>query len=271
MTEKFLLTAITADPHFIRAADDAGVDRIGIDVERLGKSRRQGHIAGARISEQRMEELATVTAHARQAEVFVRINPVNDESEREIDHAISLGAHVVMLPQFHSVWEVERFVSLLDGRATAVLLLETTGALECVANIVRIDGVSEVMVGLNDLHLALGMSNHFDVVVSDAMRRIADVVRDAGLRFGFGGVARPGDDSLPVAPDLVLAQYGRLSATSAWLSRSFFRGLRPEDMADAVQSVRRRLTMWQAQPESVLDAERARLTARLRLLASAVA
>lgn len=266
MTERFLLTAITSDPALICAADGAGVDRVGIDIERIGKVRRQGHIAGARISEHQLDELAIVAGHVKQAEVFVRVNPIHAGSPTEIDRAIELGARVVMLPQFRFPWEVERFVSLLRGRATAVLLLETAEGLAQIDEIIRVGGIAEVMVGLNDMHLALGMANHFEVVASDVMVRIGEVVRGAGLRFGFGGVARPDDHSLPVPPDLVIAQYGRLGATSAWLSRSFFHGLCPADVAGAVEQVRACLTMWQEQPEAVLAARQQELVSHLRLM-----
>lgn len=266
MSEKFLLTAITSDPAFIRAADNAGVDRVGIDIERLGKACRQGHIAGSRISDQRLEELSIVAQHVRRAEVFVRVNPVHARSGTEIDQAVALGAQTVMLPQFKSAEEVERFVELLGGRATPVLLLETAEALAQLNDIVRVGGVTEVMVGLNDMHMALGMSNHFEVVVSDTMAWIGDVVRGAGLRFGFGGVAHPEDLSLPVPPDLVMAQYSRLGGTSAWLSRSFFRGLQPSTVSAAVAQVRKRLSVWQAQPRTVLDAQREELVSHLRTM-----
>ena len=41
MTTDFRLTLISRDPDLIRAADGAGIDRIGIDIERLGKRERQ--------------------------------------------------------------------------------------------------------------------------------------------------------------------------------------------------------------------------------------
>lgn len=252
----FILTALSTDPAMIRAADAAGVDRIGIDIERLGKAKRQGHIPGARISEQRLEELGTVTANVRCAEVFIRVNPIHAGSPEEIERALALGARAVMLPQFTTAREVEIFVSLLQGRAAAVLLLETTAGIVRLREIVEVGGISEIMVGLNDLHLALGMSSHFAVVSADVIRRISETVLGAGLRFGFGGVARVDDMSLPVSPDLVIAQYPRLGATAAWLSRSFFCGIHPVDLGPAVSALRRRMAFWAGQPVTALNLKR---------------
>ena len=81
-----------------------------------------------------------------------------------------------------------------------------------------------------------------------------------------GGVSRP-DDALPVPPDLVLAQYPRLQATGAWLSRSFVHNLPDDvDLAVAVASIRRRLTEWAAAP--ALESARDELGARARALAT---
>lgn len=253
MHPQFILTAITSDSQVVRAAGAAGVERIGIDIERLGKAARQGHIPGARISPHQLEDLRTVAANAGGAEVFARLNPLHPGSRNEVETAIALGARALMLPQFHTAREAEQFVALVHGRATVILLLETPTAIENLPAITAVDGVSEIMVGLNDLHLALGLASHFELVVSDVLPRIAHAVRNAGIRFGFGGVARFDDDSLPVPPDLVLAQYPRLQATSAWLSRSFFHGLPPHQIAPAVRALRQRLDYWRHQSPATLD------------------
>src|SRR5262245_36722874 len=69
MATDFVLTLLSRDPPLIRAADRAGVDRLGIDIERLGKRQRQGHIANARISDHELEDLRLVAANARRAAI----------------------------------------------------------------------------------------------------------------------------------------------------------------------------------------------------------
>ena len=49
-------------------------------------------------------------------------------------------------------------MDLIDGRAYVSLLLETTQALVRIDEIVRVEGVDEISIGLNDLHRALGLS-----------------------------------------------------------------------------------------------------------------
>jgi hypothetical protein len=78
-------------------------------------------------------------------------------------------------------------------------------------------------------------------------------VRDAGLRFGFGGIGRVGQAGLPVPPDLVYAEYARAGATSALLSRSFTQA-NGADLATEVSRARARLAEWRAAPGAALEA-----------------
>jgi 2-keto-3-deoxy-L-rhamnonate aldolase RhmA len=259
----FILTAITRDPEIIRAADEAGVDRIGIDIERLNKAHRQSHVRGARVSDHVLDDLASVARNVTRAQIFIRVNPIHAGSSAEIEQALALGARVVMLPYLKTTAEAACFIDLVGGRATPVLLLETAAAVARLRPILAVQGVGEIMVGLNDLSLSLGLDNPFEVVVSDLLGLVADRVRAAGMRFGFGGLARVDDAKLPVHPDLVCAQYSRLGATSAWLSRSFFNGIPPCEIAGAVRDLRARLAYWAEQPPRVREQRRGELEAAL--------
>jgi hypothetical protein len=267
MANEFILTAIACDPEIVRAADEAGVDRIGIDIEQVSKCRRQADLPGARISDHRLDDLALVVRNVAHAQIFIRVNPIHAGSREEIEKALLLGAQVVMLPYFSTAREAACFVDLVGGRARPVLLVETAAAVARLREILAVAGVEEIMVGLNDLHLSLGLSSPFEVVTSDLLSMVAERVRGAGKHFGFGGLARIDDTTLPVAPDLVYAQYPRLGATSAWLSRSFFRGIAPGEIACAVVGLRGRLAYWACQPPSAWEGRRACLAALLQRLA----
>jgi len=263
MQGEFILTAITADPELVQAADEAGVDRIGIDIERIGKLARQGHVAHARLAAHQLDDVATVAAHTRHAAVFARLNPLHEGSTEEVERALQLNARVLMLPYFTEAKEVASFVQIVDGRAEAVPLVETAAAVDRLSELVAIPGLREIMVGLNDLQLSLALTNPFEIVVSDRMQAIAECVRGAGLRFGFGGLARVDDTSLPIPPDLIVAQYARLGASSAWLARSFFRGITASEVGPAVRALRERLRYWAVQPPAALSGQRERLAAAI--------
>jgi 2-keto-3-deoxy-L-rhamnonate aldolase RhmA len=266
MPAAFTLTALTTDPAVIRAADVAGVDRIGIDIERLGKHLRQDPAEGLRFSDHSLDDLAAVAANVRRAEIFVRVNPLHAGTREEVERALSLGARVLMLPYFEDPCQAAAFLEIVAGRARAILLIETGTAAARIREIVALPGVSEIMVGLNDLHRCLGLRHPFEVLTSDLILSIARHTRDAGLPFGFGGLGRAGDGTLPIASDLVYAQYPRLGATAAWLARSFYTGLAPHGIPAAVRELRDRLAWWSTQPDSILQARREHLAAALRTL-----
>jgi hypothetical protein len=263
----FRLTLLCRDLDLVRAADEAGVQVIGLDLERLGKDQRQRHVPDARVSPYDFEDLRAVCAAVRRATPFVRLNPLHAGSGAEIERALACGARAVMLPYFRAADEAAAFVRLVAGRARVSLLVETGAALVRLHHILAVEGVDEIMVGLNDLHLDLGLASPFEVLASDLFAAAAAQVRRAGLRFGFGGVTCPDDPDLPVAPDLLLAQYARLQAGAAWIARSFFRGgVGPADVAPRLAALRARLAWWYAQPAAVLDQARRELDCAVEAL-----
>lgn len=259
----FRLTLLARDLDLVRAADAAGVDQIGLDLERLGKAARQRQ-DGARISSHDFDDLAAVFGALRRATPFVRLNPLHAGSPDEVERALAVGAGALMLPYFRSATEAVEFIGLARGRARVTLLVETGAALVRLHEIVALGGVDEIMIGLNDLHLELRLASHFELLGSELLAGVAAQVRRAGLRLGVGGVTCASDEGLPVPPDLVLAQYPRLDARSAWLARSFVRG--GGDLAARVASLRARLAWWWAQPPDALHAAKLELRAKMSAL-----
>lgn len=254
----FTFTLLSRDPAWIAAADTAGVARIGIDIERLGKHERQSHNPDARISDHELTDLHVVVASIRQARPFIRLNPLHAQSKWEIDTAIALGARSIMLPQFRSAVDASRFVDWIGGRAEALLLLETAEAFLELETIVAIPGVSELMVGLNDLSRAMGLAHPMQMAASPMLEDISRITHDAGVAFGFGGVAErgtpgSGSEPLPVPADLLLARYAGLGARSAWLARSFVKHLTPSTLPVAVGRLRQHLDHWFTRDQTELD------------------
>ncbi|MEO8346910.1 MAG: aldolase/citrate lyase family protein [Betaproteobacteria bacterium] len=253
---RFRLTLVTNDPQRASLADEAGVNSIGVDLEKLGKlSRQEGHCT--RLSDHSVDDLRTIGAILRRAKLFARINPVHDGTRREIEQAIECGARILMLPFFRSAREVDTFARMIDGRARVVALIETASAVVRLRSILNVPGLDEVMVGLNDMRLEMKVANHFEVLASPVADVVASEVHRAGLDFSIGGLARPEDKTLPIDPDLVIAQYPRLGATGAWISRSFFRDAPPGwALTEAVGELRARLSHWSAVPRVRLEEAR---------------
>ena len=147
------LMYITNDPAVAKIAADAGVDRIFIDMEVLGKAERQGDMDTVQ-SHHTPEDIAKVRAAiGGSAEIMARVNPMNPNSQTEIDASIENGADVIMLPMWHTADDLRRLVSMVDGRAKVMPLLETDTAADNLPEALSIPGIDQMHIGLNDLHL----------------------------------------------------------------------------------------------------------------------
>ncbi|GJL60844.1 MAG: hypothetical protein NPIRA03_37010 [Nitrospirales bacterium] len=243
----FVLTLFTNNVEIARLADEAGIDRIGLDLEVLGKIERQDP-SKTWISDHLISEIPAVRRVLKNAQLFVRTNPLNTKSKYEIDRLVDLGAEVLMLPMFSDAVEAQQWIDMVAGRAETSLLVETASAAKNIKDITKVSGVDEIHVGLNDLHLDLKMNNHFEVLVSPLMEKVSTCVHEAGINFGFGGIARVNDETLPISSDLIYAQYPRLNADRALVSRIF---LSPDyrlfSLTEEVAKFRQMMTKWSKQ------------------------
>ena len=220
---------ITNRAEFAALALDCGVQRIMVDLERLGKQQRQGGL-GTFISDHRPEDVAAVRAAAPGAHLIVRVNPWHDGSHAEIDHALAAGADSLMLPMFEHATELRAFVAAVARRAGCIALLETRAALLSLPEWIGDSGLAEVYVGLNDLHRQLGQRFMFEPLADGTVERVARAAHDAGLRFGFGGIARLDEGLLPGR--VVLGEHLRLGSDSVILSRTFNREMLEDPDSD---------------------------------------
>jgi HpcH/HpaI aldolase/citrate lyase family len=213
------LILITNDPTFGRAACAAGVNRILIDLETLGKRERQRG-KDTLISYHLLEDISRVRPFVPADGLMTRINPLHPNSRHEIDTAIAHGTDFLMLPMFRSVQEVREFIQMVDGRCKTTLLLETTEARRCLDDIVQLSGIDEIHLGLNDLSIELGVTFMFQVLAEGIVDEVATKVCGAGIRFGFGGVGLMGGGPLP--GEVIIAEHKRIGSEMVILSRSFY-------------------------------------------------
>jgi hypothetical protein len=255
---QFVLTLFTNNPEVAAQADLAGIDRVGVDLEQIGKHHRQGHL-NTWISDHTEEDLQGLRPTLRRASLFARCNPIHPGSHEEIDRLIGHGVSVLMLPYFKTPVEAEKFIRMVDERATPVLLVETREAAAAISDITKIDGVREIHIGLNDMRLSLGWPTHFHVLVSDFLVQLCEPVLTAGLKLGIGGVGRAGDRDLPIPSDLVIGQLPRLGAGASLVSRAFFNGKNPIDLSSEIAALRTLLDIRANMPDDFHQQERARL------------
>lgn len=197
-------------------AEKYGVDRIWIDLETLGKEKRQ---KGDTVkSHHKISDISVIAPKLTKAEMLVRVNPWNKDSKDEIDAVINAGADIVMLPYWKTPDEVNNFLKAVNGRAKTTLLLETKEAVECVDDVLKFD-FDEIHIGINDLHLSYGLNFMFELLADGTVEMLCKKFKKKGIPYGFGGIASIGEGTLESSK--VIMEHYRLGSTRAILSRTF--------------------------------------------------
>lgn len=239
------LMILAADPKSAIEAQNAGVDRIFFDLEWIGKNERQ-HGRNTVKSNNNIEDIPSVKAVLDKSELLVRTNPIHAYSKTEIDKAIEYGADVLMLPMVMDQHDVEQYVEMIAGRTKVCIMIETAAAMARLDKILAVPGVDELFIGLNDLHISMGLTFMFELLSGGLVEYIADKCNKVGIPFGFGGIARIGEGDLP--SDYILGEHVRLGSTSVILSRTFKgvvgvdKNARSIDLGEEVSKVRNRLS-----------------------------
>lgn len=243
--EKFNLMILVSDAESAKEAQKAGVDRIFFDLEYIGKAERQRGRNTVK-SMNNIDDIPQLRAVLDKSELLVRTNPIHAYSKTEVDKAIAYGADILMLPMVIDQHDVEHYVEMVNGRAKVCIMIETAAAMARLDKILAVPGVDELFIGLNDLHISMGLTFMFELLSDGLVEYIAKKCNQAGMPFGFGGIARIGEGDLP--SDNILGEHVRLGSKSVILSRTF-KGVvgvdanaRPINLKAEVDKVRSRIS-----------------------------
>ena len=198
---------------------DMGVDRIFLDLEILGKKERQKGLDTIISESHSINDVKKLSSVLTTSELLVRINPLNINSESEIEKCIKDGADILMLPMFKTKKEVQSFINFVNNRVKTCLLLETSQALCRLDEILSVEGIDEIHIGLNDLHLSMGLNFMFELLSGGIVEYIIKKIKPYDIKVGFGGIA-PLDKGL-ISGEMILKEHVRLDSSSVILSRPF--------------------------------------------------
>jgi len=257
------LIYITNKPQLAQYAQDSGVDRIMIDLEVLGKKERQKHL-DTLISNHTLQDIKKVREVLDKAKLQVRVNPINPKSKDEIDKAISNGADIIMLPMFTRQQEVEKFISYVSGRAETTLLLETAQALGRLNNILQVENIDEIHIGLNDLRITMGLDFLFETLSGGIIEYLSEKINRQGIRFGFGGITRLGKGIIDSR--LVLSEHIRLKSQVTILSRDFhgraetLKELKQLNLKSEIKKIREYINYLSTVPEDILQLNKQKIS-----------
>lgn len=236
---EFKLLYITNDVKDIQKLEEAEVDYIFIDLEINGKVERQGHLDTV-ISNHKIEDIKKIKSISQKIKILTRINPINKESKEEINKAIEYGTDMIMLPMFKRKEEVEIFIRLVNKRCKVCLLLETSEAFCRIDQILELDGIDQIHIGLNDLHLSLGLDFIFEPLSIGLLDILSEKILRKNIKLGIGGIAKIGQGELPA--EKIIGEHVRLGSTTAILSRSFKND--NKNLKEEVENVRKIYQLW---------------------------
>ena len=212
------LMILCNDAESALAAQEAGIDRVFYDMEFIGKAERQ-HGRNTVKSDNKLDGIPAVRKVLNKSELLFRTNPIHAYTKKEVDQAIAYGADILMLPMVIDQHDVEQYVSYVNGRAKVCIMIETAAAMARLDKILAVPGANEGFVGLNDLHISMGLTFMFELLSDGLVEYIAQKCNKASMPFGFGGIARIGEGDLP--SDNILGEHVRLGSSSVILSRTF--------------------------------------------------
>ena len=221
---KLRLMYITNKPAVAKIAEEVGVDWIFLDMEFIGKDSRQGGLDTVQ-NHHTVEDVKNIRNAIEKAKLLVRVNPIHEalsnypSSKDEINATIAAGADIIMLPFFKTVEEVKTFIKLVNGRAKTLLLMETVEAANLIDEILEVPGIDMIHLGLNDMHLELGMKFMFELLANGTVEKLGNKIKAKGIPFGFGGIATLDGGALPGS--MVLKEHVRLGSSMVIVSRSF--------------------------------------------------
>lgn len=241
-----------------RDALNAGVDRLFLDLERAGKQDRQG--TGTWISSQSLEDVRRYRDTFPDADMIVRTDPWSALNRDDLEQVIGFGPNGIMLPMISGLADVTAMRDAIGGRLPLLPLIETVASADALAGIAALDGVDEIFVGLNDLHLDRGDSFMFQPLADGTVERLAGISFAAGLPFGFGGIARLGHGDLDA--ELIIAEHVRLGSSAVMLSRKFKdRATGPFDWAGEIGRIRQAEARFAQRSATEVEADRLSLVA----------
>lgn len=213
---------ITNDVETAKKIEKARIDLLFIDLEINGKKKRQGHLDTV-ISDHSFEDIKKIKKVLTKTKILTRINPPYEGTKEEVEKAILYGSDIIMLPMFKKTEEVEKFIKYVDSRVETCLLLETSEALCKIDEILKIKGIDTIHIGLNDLHLSLGLDFMFELLTNGIVEYLSKKIIKANIKLGIGGIARIGEGLLPA--EKILLKHIQFGSSQVILSRTFSRDL----------------------------------------------
>ncbi len=226
------LFLFTTDALLAKQAEQVGIDSIIVDWERIGKRERQISYS-TQINADTPEDVVAL-AEVISIPITVRINPLDNNTSDEIETALDSGASIIMLPMAKVPSEVDKFISLVNGRAKTLVQIETHTLVEHCHEL-RDLGWDYSYIGLNDLMISRQKNSIWDLLADGTVEQIFQILNNRIV--GFGGVTRiSGGNPIPFLE--LLHEMARLNCGLSVLRRTFKNEMSGRNLQAEIQAIR---------------------------------
>jgi hypothetical protein len=236
-----------------------------VDWERSGKAQRQENAQSSIGFEPSMgtdlpEDLGQIRSLFA-GRLIVRTNPVGTTLREELTVARRSGANDVLIPMIQGGHDIDIARNLAGSEIGVGVMLETVDAIQNLEDIVQ-RRPDFCFIGLVDLAIQRNTTSLFAPLVDSLLDRVASVLNEAHIPFGFGGLTLPGFGS-PIPVELLMAEMCRLGASFGILRRSFLHDLGSTPPGDALHAINNTLTRLSERTLDEVASDRALLVAAI--------
>lgn len=221
MDWSFNYIAITNNIEEARIIESCGIQQILVDIENIGKSERQSG-TNAVINFHNITDVSNLKNAGIKAKIICRINSFHSGSFAEIDEVINAKADFIMIPMINNINHYNKMTDFIGDRIEIIPLIETPYSVFKINDILKCSNINQIHFGLNDLCLALGTKNIFEILLSPVFSFALEFVNEHVKLIGIGGIGNPLEQQ-KVDPSLILQLHKLFGSKSVILSRSFFK------------------------------------------------
>ena len=209
---------ITKDPKIAKYSIDSGVNLIMVDLEFIGKKDRQKNFDTI-LSTHSIDDVKIISETIPNSNLIVRVNPINENTESEIESVLEYMPKYIMLPMFKNKNDLIHVLKIIDGRSLLIPLIELPTAFMKLEDYLDLKNIGFFYFGLNDINIKMGNQFLFESIAYDLLKPYFDLLNKKKLSFGFGGMAKLNEGMLP--GKLVLSEHIRHKSNYVILSRAF--------------------------------------------------
>ncbi len=165
---------------------DAGMHDFFIDLEVV-----QAPIGSITNSPNQLEDCERIRGYSENIKIFLR--PDGEELRRSKDYLqeiIAAKANYIFYPNAEDVDEIKSLSYIIENSgAKFIAMIETTHGFNALSDILAIDTVSGVYMGLHDFSKSLGCRYVFEPILQGYLDQLAAGAKHADKPFGFTSVS----------------------------------------------------------------------------------